>query len=152
MKADGLDLEDFIKQKVDGATKPVPVEVELEYGGEYVMTEARLIGYKLKPEAKSKDVSAVTDEDIGLVFVNANFDIFPNEEHKLHFRINPMYLEDGIGFVLQVHGKEYPLTDIIYGSAGTVSGVRSSSGGCYSGFGLMAGLVAFCVLVMRRKR
>ena len=152
VKADGLDLEDFIKQKVDGATKPVPVEVELEYGGEYVMTEARLIGYKLKPEAKSKDVSAVTDEDIGLVFVNANFDILPGEEHKLHFRINPMYLEDGIGFVLLVHGEEYPLTDIIYGSAGSSSGsgvASASSGGCSSGFG---GLAVVLALMMRKKK
>ena len=152
VKADGLDLEDFIKQKVDGATQPVPAEVEVKYGGEYLMTEAKLIGYKLRPESKGKDVADVTDADIGLVFVNEDFDIFPGEDHKLHFRINPVYLEDGIGFVLQVHGEEYPLTDIIYGSAGGGSAYSSSSSsGCDAGLGLMAGLALVSVLMMKKR-
>ena len=154
MKADGLDLEDFIKQKVNGATSPVPVSVELMYGGEYLMTNASLIGYKLKPATESKDISEITDSDIGLVFADLKFAFFPSDDHKLHFRINPKYLEDGIYFVLSVNGEEYALTDVIYGSAGTaVEGVgSSSSGGCYSGFGLIALLGVLGIAMTVKKR
>ncbi|MBQ9388960.1 MAG: hypothetical protein IJU07_02155, partial [Synergistaceae bacterium] len=156
VKADGLDLEDFIKQKVDGASSPVPAAVELMYGGEYLMTDASLIGYKLRPESKGKDISEITDDDIGLVFADLKFAFFPNDDHKLHFSINPEYLEDGIYFVLNVHGEEYALTDVIYGSAGTarvVEGVgSSSSGGCYSGFGLIALLGVFGIAMTAKKR
>ncbi len=151
VKADGLDLEDFIRQKVDGATEPVPVAVELKYGGEYLMTKASFVGYKLKPESKGKDISEITDADIGLVFADLKFAFFPNDDHKLHFRINPDYLKDGIYFVLKVRGEAFPLTDIIYGSA--VKGVgSSSSGGCYSGFGLVALLGVLGIATAVKKR
>lgn len=47
MKADGFELEDFIKQKVNGASEPISAEVDVKYGGEYLMNDVTLIGYKL---------------------------------------------------------------------------------------------------------
>ncbi|MBQ7733439.1 MAG: SYNERG-CTERM sorting domain-containing protein [Synergistaceae bacterium] len=157
VKADSLDIEDFIEQKVNGASEPVPAEVEVKYVGEYLMNDVNLVGYKLKPEATSKDVSAVTDEDIALIFVNKDFHLFPGEDHKLHFRINPEYLEDGIGFSLHVHGEEFPLTGIIHGSAGTGTddGLGSeflhgsSSGGCNAGYSVLA-LIALSLMIRRK--
>ena len=151
VKADGLSLEDFIKQKVDGASELIPAAVELKYGGEYLLTNAELVGYKLKPEAKGKDISEITEDDIGLVFADLELAFFPNDDHKLHFRIDPEYLNDGIYFVLRVDGEDFPLTDIIYGSA--VKGVgSSSSGGCYSGFGLIALLGVLGIATAVKKR
>ena len=152
VKVDGLDFRDFIEQKVDGQTQPVPAEVEVKYGGEYLMTDAALIGYALKAESASKDVTEITDSDIGLVFVKKHFAMFPEEDHKLHFRINPNDLENGVGFLLQVYGQEYPLTDIIYGSAGSGSVYSSSSGGCSAGLGLIAGLGVLGLAVMKKRR
>ena len=118
------------------------------------MTDAVLIGYALKPESSSKDISEITDADIGMIFVKEHFALFPGEDHKLHFRINPKDLENGVGFLLQVYGQEYPLTDLIYGSAGTESDTRiigSSSGGCESFGGIMAGVLALIFVIKRRK-
>ena len=154
VKIDGMDFRDFIEQKVDGATQPVGGEVEVKYVGEELMMDAVLIGYALKPESSSKDISEITDADIGMIFVKEHFALFPGEDHKLHFRINPKDLENGVGFLLQVYGIEYPLTDIIYGSAGTESDTRiigSSSGGCESFGGIMAGVLALIFVIKKRK-
>ncbi|MBR0186155.1 MAG: hypothetical protein IJQ24_09015, partial [Synergistaceae bacterium] len=150
VKVDGLDFRDFIEQKVDGQTQPVTAEVEVKYSGEYLMTDAAIIGYALKPESSGKDASEITDNDIGLVFVKEHFAMFPEEDHKLHFRINPRDLENGVGFLLQVYGQEYPLTDIIYGSAGDGSVHRSSSSGCSAGLGIIAGLGVLALIMKRR--
>ncbi|MBQ6971713.1 MAG: hypothetical protein IJP86_05075 [Synergistaceae bacterium] len=116
------------------------------------MTDAVIIGYALKAESASKDVTEITDSDIGLVFVKEHFAMFPEEDHKLHFRINPNDLKNGVGFLLQVYGQEYPLTDIIYGSAGSDTGVgSSSSGGCSAGLGVMAGIVVLGLALMKRR-
>ncbi|MBR0278748.1 MAG: hypothetical protein IJQ75_02040 [Synergistaceae bacterium] len=154
VKIDGMDFRDFIEQKVDGQIEPVAGEVEVKYVGEELMTDAVLIGYALKPESSSKDISEITDADIGMIFVKEHFALFPGEDHKLHFRINPKDLENGVGFLLQVYGIEYPLTDIIYGSAGTESDTRiigSSSGGCESFGGIMAGVLALIFVIKKRK-
>ena len=140
VKVNGMDFRDFIEQEVDGQTQPVPAEVEVKYSGEYLMTDAALIGYALRPESSGKDVSEISDSDIGLVFVKKHFAMFPEEDHKLHFRINPKDLENGVGFILQVYGQEYPLTDIIYGSSGGESVHGSSNSGCSAGLGVIAGL------------
>lgn len=118
------------------------------------MTNAVLVGYSLKPESKGKNVSEVTDEDIGYVFVKEHFFMLPEEDHRLFFKIDPNYLEDGVGFALQVYGHEYPITDVVYGSAGSDDshGVSSaSSGGCSGGLGVMAGVGALCVMMMKKK-
>ncbi|MBR0185489.1 MAG: hypothetical protein IJQ24_05615, partial [Synergistaceae bacterium] len=151
VKVNGMDFLDFIEQEVDGQTQPVTVEVEVKYGGEYIMTDAAIIGYALKPESSSKDATEITDSGIGLVFVKEHFAMFPEEDHKIHFRINPNDLKNGVGFLLQVYGQEYPLTDIIYGSAGDGAVYSSSSGGCSAGLGLIAGLGVLCVMMMKKK-
>ena len=150
VKVNGMDFRDFIEQEVDGQTQPVPAEVEVKYGGKYLMTDAAIIGYSLKPESSGKDVTEITDSDIGLVFVKKHFAMFPREDHKIHFRINPNGIANGVGFLLQVYGQEYPLTDIIYGSAGSESIYSSSSSGCESGFGIMAGLGVLALIMKRR--
>ena len=61
-------------------------------------------GYALKPKSSGKDVTEITDADIGLVFVKEHFAMFPEEDHKLHFRIDPNDLANGVGFLLQVYG------------------------------------------------
>lgn len=133
----------------------IPAEIEVKYGGEYLMKEVTLIGYKLKPESYGKKVSEVTDEDIGFIFLNKDFHLFPGEDHKLHFNMNPEYLDDGVGFSLHVHGEEFQLTDIIYGSdsgSGSGTGIISTSGGCESLAGSMAGVIALIFVIRRRKR
>ncbi|MBQ6981549.1 MAG: hypothetical protein IJQ15_03875, partial [Synergistaceae bacterium] len=62
----------------------------------------------------------------------------------------PRDLENGVGFLLQVYGQEYPLTDIIYGSAGDGSVHRSSSSGCSAGLGIIAGLGVLALIMKRR--
>ncbi len=152
VKIDGLDFEEFIAQKVDGQTEPVAGEVEVKYVGEELMTDAVLIGYALKPESSNKSISEINDADIGLLFVKEHFALFPGEDHKLHFRINPNDLSNGVGFLLQVYGQEYPLTDIIYGSAGTNTGFSSSSsGGCETFAGSMAGVLALILIIKNRR-
>ncbi|MBQ3585178.1 MAG: hypothetical protein II964_00560, partial [Synergistaceae bacterium] len=111
-----------------------------------------LIGYALKPESSSKDISEITDADIGLLFVKEHFALFPDEDHKLHFRINPNDLENGVGFLLRVYGVDYPLTDIIHGSSGTNTGVSSSSSGCETFAGSMAGVLALILIMKKRTR
>ena len=153
VKADGLDFRDFIEQKVDGKTAPVTAEVEVKYSGEHLMTDAVLIGYALKPESSGKDVSEITDADMGLIFVKEHFALFPGEDHKLHFRINPKDLENGVGFLLKVYGHEYKLTDIIYGSSGTETAIgvgSASSGGCEAFSAGMAGVMAL-IFIMRKR-
>gem|GEM_PF-2861282 len=152
VKVDSMDFRDFIEQKVDGQTEPVAGEVEVKYVGEELMTDAVLIGYALKPESSNKSISEINDADIGLLFVKEHFALFPGEDHKLHFRINPNDLANGVGFLLQVYGQEYPLTDIIYGSAGTNTGFSSSSsGGCETFAGSMAGLLALILIIKNRR-
>ena len=151
VKVNGMDFKDFIEQEVDGRSQPVPAELEVKYTGDKIITEAAIIGYALKPEAKGKSVSEVTDEDIGYVFVREHFFMLPEEDHKLHFRINPKHLENGVGFCMNIYGIDYPLTDIVYGSAGSVPIHSISSSGCSAGFGLMAGLGALCAIMMKKK-
>lgn len=154
VSADGMDFPTFIKKEVDGKDRPITAELEVKYAGEHVMTDAVLIGYSLKPESKGKSVSEVTDEDIGYVFVKEHFFMLPEGDHRLFFKIDPNYLEDGVGFALQVYGHEYPITDVVYGSAGSddAHGVgSSSSGGCESGLGVMAGVAALGLALMKRR-
>ncbi|MBQ9389526.1 MAG: hypothetical protein IJU07_05065, partial [Synergistaceae bacterium] len=153
VKIDGLDIEEFIEQKVDGKTEPVAGEVEVKYVGDKLMTDAVLVGYALKPESSHKSVSEISDTDVGLLFVKEHFAMFPGEEHKLNFHIEPGALENGVGFLLQVYGRKYPLTDIIHGSSGTDTGTgvgSASSGGCEALSLGMAGVMAL-VLVMRKR-
>lgn len=155
VKIDGMDFRDFIEQKVDGKTHAITGEIEVKYAGEQLMTDAMIMGYALKAEASGKDVSELTDADMGLIFAKEHFALFPEEDHKLHFSINPNDLKNGVGFVLQVYGQEYPLTDIIYGSAGTGtetgSGVGSPGGGCEA-FGWSVSGIAALVLLMKGRR
>ena len=147
IKADGLELEEFLVKKVAGAGRPVPVELVFDYPEGLTMSRSRIIGRKLKPEARGKYITEVTDEDIDLVLLNARLIFFPNEAHKLHFRINPAYLSDGVFFVIKAAGKEYPLTDIIYSSS-----LGSSGGGCESFSGSIAGVLALVFLIRKRTR
>ena len=68
----------------------VPVELEVDYGGDCIIHDAEMVAYKLKAEAKGKAVGEVTDGDIELYFLREEFDLFPGEEHKVHFRMNPL--------------------------------------------------------------
>ena len=58
--------------------------------------------------------------------------MLPEEDHKLH---------------------EYPITDIVYGSAGNDdTPIHSSlSSGCEAGFGVIVGLAALCVMKKKKK-
>lgn len=152
IKADGLELEEFLVKKVDGADRPVPVELVFDYPEGLTMSRSTLIGRKLKPEARGKYITEVTDEDIDLVLLNARLVFFPNEAHKLHFRLNPAYLNDGVFFVIKVAGKEYPLTDIIYSSSEGSSTLGSPSGGCEAFSGSIAGVLALMFFIRKRTR
>ncbi|MBQ6971027.1 MAG: hypothetical protein IJP86_01585 [Synergistaceae bacterium] len=150
VKVNGLDFADFIAQEVDGQTYPVNAEIEVKFAGDKVMTDAAIIGYKLKPEAKGKAPVEITEDDFGGVIVKEHFFMLPGEDHKLHFRISPKYLADGVGFVLNVYGIDYPLTEIVYGSDNAHGVGSSSSGGCSAGRGVMAGICVLGLAVIKR--
>ena len=122
-----------------------------------VEMEEGIYCYKLKPEAKGKYVPDMDDDDIDFFFIRENLDIFPSSDHKVNVRINPAYLEDGVGFALQIHGEKIEptniiLTNIIYGKAGDGTGVSSSSsGGCETFAGSMAEVLAL-ILIMKNRR
>ena len=147
LKANGVDPDDFIRQEVLGADQPVSVEFHVGYDGDRIIPDALLLGYKLKAEAKGKTVREVTDRDIELYFLMEEFDLFPGENRKINFRMNPLYLRDGpecIRFAVKVAGTEYPVTDL---------GSSSHGGGCEVGFGALAVLaVLFGAASFVRKR
>ncbi|MBQ9388865.1 MAG: hypothetical protein IJU07_01665, partial [Synergistaceae bacterium] len=151
-----LTIEDLIRERVESKAGIVPFEINLTNDGDSVMPNLTLIGYKLKPESKGKDISELSDEDIGLIFLRANNHVFPGEDNTVHFRINPDYLDDGIGFLVQINGEEYALTDVVYrseGSSGSDGGVSgASSGGCGTGFSGLAGLAVIGILMLMRRK
>ena len=168
LSAGGLDVADYFEKYVSGQSSLVPVEFEFDYGGTSLMHDAAIMGYKLKPESKGKSLLEIEEDDVELIFLNTHLSFFPNDnEHVISFRMNPAYLEDGVGFVVLFDNDEWvskgggvfnrgdlPITEIIYGSAGTnpEAGISSSSGGCYSGFGLMAGLAVLGFALAVKKR
>ena len=160
---DNMTLEDCIRQKVAGAEQPVPVEVEVYYEGEFIITGAGIRAYTVNPDAGSKDVYALTDDDIGILFVNADMNLFPNESNYAHFMVNPAYIQEGAVFALNIDGEEYPLTRVIVagsksstpsdGSSSDIANVGSSGGGCDVFSGSMAGFAAALFLFIKgRKR
>ena len=157
ISADNMALEDFIKQKVDGSDRPVPAEVEVYYESNFIITNVGIKGYTVKPEAVSKDAKELTDDDIGILFVNDDLNLFPNESNKTHFMINPVFLQDGAIFYLNVDGDEIPITSIIRASSQSstpsdVATVGSAGGGCEAFSGSIAGIAAVLFLFMKARK
>ena len=150
IKLNGLtDLEEFRDKYLKNATEPVPVDITVEYQGDYLFPSVNVVGYEFMDSAKDKleRGETLTDDDIGMYFLNETLTLFPNEPQTFTFLMDPALADKMVNFAL-----EFPRLAKVQANDPSSDTGHSSHSGCEVGMGSLALLALAGLGIMATKQ